>query len=1193
MACEQGGKTRYFYTGNQVGDLNPVGDFNFVSGGIIGQGISAGAITGVFFADSPNRRPWVTGQYPLSQELLDASFPYINLQWICDIHVNSETILRVSNRNIYVEEENGPPRFYEARCARAPRINITSGEWLSPNFEIGDMKITLNNRDGYFNQFLAHGENYIQWQGNKVVVKVGFGEKISNYHTVFEGFVAQKRGMTTTDKEVIVHCYDRFDRDDVPIPARAYDEILSPDVERNFKGKVIPLVYGDWTTEVGDYGAIPAACSNANDDTTDLFIWKIADNELSEIGDVYLHRGKRVEGDEGPIKLLDAALIKDLENGRILIDSTVVSLSEEYPILREKKAGAGTNSGTIFSDSPELDFVNARIKAGDVVVKIEANKAILERDGVRYLYKIGGLRGNDYQIELVLGAPAPGSETVLQSTNKVTFTIHASSTSQHIVDAYEAYVNAEKPIDIDVALIGSGAEVQSSLTPTNLEKGSDAFAQATVLSVLPGQLSIQPVVTFKEGDTYNILTDKYVYLSGDKLSVFCKGKDITTMSRFRISDAQAGITPTGISAGLDNTFWTADNETKKIYEISFDKEIVREIDYSTIDPLITEINGITLQTDGTLWLFDVPTSTIYRILGDGSVGLSFSTLTVSGIAANLTSGAGLTINEGNLLTIVDNFTGDFYVINPFFGTGPLVVATFNISVFQPLATEIMDISADVNANELVVVDRQTNTVFRIDPLTGSLNSAFVIDTNVESGFVNPFGVSSAQDGTIYLLNRSNNTVYNFNEFTDANNNPGFIARDILQNFSGRTSYDFDLTWNQTCRETLGQYRARLYINDKSQAVQFIVKFLQEFNTMVYNRFQKYSLFAIDFDNFRTDGSIIREGDIIANSFKPNKEYNQYFNSAQCEYGKNFFNDDKIQSDIYVSPLGVQLAGKEVARTLSMPSVYRRDDVDQLLPLFVKLSAAEPEFVTMTLGLRFLFIQIADFFNINFYDLNCETNIIQSGRRFNNIPSFVRSIMIDLDRLAFEIKLWSLGTTQFGNFTPEGVTAGGEYDDIVLTNLGTPGYISPHGYITGSGVNYVNLEDVDAVNAENRTDPLVGQAWKPSYKVALVDASDHSVVEILTIESVVGDQVNFIEDIATIVGNTVKNSAGFSESGHYLRYANYDEVTAAQKTYYSYFGNPEEGYPVSSTIEVEEQRAGQHNFYDGRVPYLLHPIDFTS
>ena len=1091
MTCVTSGKFRYFYTGNQVGDYNFCGDFNFCAGGLPGLGISSGVTVPLFFASAPTRFPWKTGQYELTQELLEGSFPFIDLQWICDIHISDTEILRVSNRNIYVEDADGSPRFYEARASKAPKINITSGEWLSPGFEIGDMKVELNNRDGHFNQYLAHGTNYVQWHGNKVQVKIGFGEKLSNYHTYFEGFITVKKGLETTDKTIVIHAYDRFDRDELPIPPTSFDQTNYPNVEKNFKGKAVPLLYGDWSVDVNDYGEIPAVCANALDDLATYYVFQIAQNSLREIGDIYLHRGKRKEGDEGPIKLISGAVTKEPEKGRFYIDISIPSLTEAYPTLKDKRAGTGSGLNLIISETAELDFVAEGVKVGDTVLK-------------------------------------------------------------------------------------TGSSIVS-----------------LVLGVLPGQLSLSGGITWAKEDQYTVLTDEYSYRKGDKMSVFCKGKDITTMSKARLSDIVSGIVPTGVSVTLRNSAWVVDNDIQKIYELSFEGTLIRSFDFSDIDASITEINGISEAFDNTLWLFDKPTSTIYRFLLKGEVvGLSFQTAFTDGLLAALTDGRGLTVNEGNELTLVDNFTGDFYVINPFIGTGPAVTSTFNITAFDSLAVDITDLSADVNANNLVVVDRQTNKMYRIHPTTGALVSEITLDPTVEDDFSFPMGVSSFQDGTVFILNRTNNTVYNFNEFTDANENAGWIARDLLQSYAGRTSLDFDLEWNQTCRDDLSSFYSRAYINKKDNVVKYLVKFLQQTNSLLYSRFQKYSLYHITFDNFTTEGKTMREGDMILGTFKPSKEHNQYFNSAQSEYKLAPFSKTETQSDIYISPLGIQLSGREVNRTLEMDTLYRREDVDQLVPLMVRLAAAEPEFISVSVGMKFLFSQITDFYNINYYDINCETQVIQSGRRFDYIPSFIRKMVVDLDKLRIDLKLWSLGTTQFGNFVPTGTVAGGQYDDIILTNLGTPGYITPFGTITASGVNSLTLEDVGGEDAETRTHVTTGLAWLSGYKVALVDGSDHSKVEVLTIQSVLGQVVTFVEDIVASVTITSKNSAGFTDSGHYLRYANYDEVINDQTTRYGYYGKPDEGYPQSTTEEIEEQRANKHNFDNDRLPYLLHPKDFV-
>lgn len=1078
------GKFRWFWTGNQVGDLNFVGDFNFVAGGPKGSGISAGTLVRRYFQKEISRNLWEYPNSKLSQELLDACFPFIELQWIADIKLSNVAHFKVSNRNIYVEDENGSPRFYEARVAKAPNISITLGEWLAPNFEIGDFKLDLNNRDGYFNDWLPQGEKYLQWIGAEVSVKVGFGEKLSNYYEVFRGFVSNKQGITGTHEQISIKCYDRTFEDEVVIPTTTFDKTNYPNVDTDNVGKVLPLVYGDWSSEVGDFGEIPAYCGNAYDPLTQVFNWIISENALQEIGDVYLHRGDSVVGKDGPIKLLDNAITKQPEFGRVLIPSIVTCLSRAFILLDRARGGAGSGVNTILSESPSLDFVKLGIRPGDVVLK----------DG--------------------------------------------------------------DPTNYVISSVGAGA-----------------------ITTATG--------TFAQGDNYRVITDKYTFKKGDKISVFCKGKDIRSMSVTRISDAKLlQANPRSLSIGLDNSYWFVDNTLKKIYKVSFNNELKKTIDFADIDPTITLISSIAVAFDETLWLVDRNQSKIYRyIINDNTVGMSFTTLQIDGINALLKRIDGLCIDDSNVITIVDNHTGNFYRFSPF-SAEMVVTQTWNRSIFNSLAIDIVDLAADVNLNQILVLDRATNKFYRLNETTGVLvvGSDFEL-TTVSKNFTFPNGLGYYLDGTIFLLNRNDNSITNWNEFQDCSNNIGFIARDLLQKYAGKTPFDFDLMWNETAREDLAQFKSRVYIKEKVSVISHVHKLMLSFNTSAFVRKQKYGLFHIAFQNFRTDGDIIREGDIKLASFNPSKEYNQYFNVASAKYKELPFSGSEAVSDIYASPAGVKLAGREIRKELDLSSVYRREDMDKLMPLFVRLAAAEPEFINMTVGFRFLFIQPNTFFNIRFFDYDIGK---KSGRRYDNIPCFIRKIEMSLSNMEIKLKVWSLGTTQFGNFLPVGTIAGGEQDQIVLTNLGTPGWISPSGTIVSIAGKDVVLEDVEGINAQNREHFQTGLAWKPKYKLGIVNAATHEIEEVVEIESVLGNTITLVSAPTIAVTPSVKNPAGFYISGHFLKYAPYDQVVQEQNKEYGYFTKPYEGYPATTTAEIEDQRAGKHNFEDQRLPYLLHP-----
>lgn len=1081
------GRYHWVYTGNEIGFLNFVGEYNFVAGGPSGSGISSGTIVRKFIPGEISRNIWEYPDSKLNQQLLNAAHPFIELQWIADIKISDVAVFRVSDRNIYVQDIDLIPRYYEARVGKAPNINVTLGEWLAPSFEIGDLKIEINNRDGFFNDYLPNGSKYLQWIGATVSIKVGFGEKYSNYYEVFKGKVAAKQGVTGTAETIILKVYDRSAEDEVPIPATSFDRTSYPYTDLENIGKVLPIIYGDWTEEVSDYGEIPAICSNATDDLADKYIFNISENSLTFIGSVFLHRGDNVPEKDGPIQLLDSVITKDIAGGKIEIPTDIPVLSKSYLLLDRARAGLGSGAQLLVADSSTTDFEQIGVQPGDAII-VDNNP----------------------------------NQFIIQSVS------------------------------------------------------------AGILTTTSG--------TFAQNDNYRIITDKYKFKKGDKVSLFCKGKDLHILNVTRISDSGIiGSNPRGLSIGLDNSYWTIDNDVQKIYNITFNNRVQKTINFSDIDPSITFISSIASQYDGTIWLLEKNQSKIYRyVVNENALGLSFTTLQTE-IGALLINPAGLTIDEGNILTLVDNESGQFYRINPFSPSRELL-ATFNRSAFNINATDIVDLAFDVNIQNLIVLDRNTNSVYRVNPLTGILviGSNFNVNT-IADNFTYPNGIGYFIDGTLFILNKADLSIYNYNEFPDSSSNIGFICRDILQSYAGKTSFDFDLLWNETSRLSLSAYKARVYINEKVNAINYIYKLLSGFNANAYMRMGKYALFQVNFQNFKTNGDLIREGDIKKGSFNPSKEYNQYFNVGVADYKYYPFSDSSIESDIYASPSGIKMAGREIARKLSMPAIYKRSDLDKIVPLFIKLAAAEPEFVNLTVGFRFLFTQPNVFYNINFVEI--EQGKI-SGRRFSMVPAFVRSYQLQLDSMEIKMKLWSLGTTQFGTYTPGGVTGGGENDQIILTNLGTQGYIAPVGKITSSTINSINIEDVSGINAQSREKAIVGLAWKNNFVVGIYDGATQQLLETKTILSVLNQTITFTEDLITTIVPTQYNSSGLIIGGHYLKYANYGDVDQLQKAYIAYFCKPIEGYPTTTTKEVDELRAGKHKFDDQRLSYLYHPKDYV-
>lgn len=1104
MSCGTGGKKKFTYTGNEVGWFNFVGLFNFVAGGPPGSGLSAGAVVQQFIPDPSNPRPWLRQDAVMGDALLDAAYPTMELNWIADIQIDPEIVFRISDKSFYVQDSDGIPRYYDARAESAPSVTVTLGEWLNANYEVGNTQITLNNRDGFYNDYLPQGKNYRQWTGGKMTIKIGFGEKYSNYFTIFEGTISVQEGLTTTRDSVNVQAYDKLNQDEQPIPVRVFDSQTYPNISSDFSGKPIPLIYGDWTENVDTWGNIPATCTNALDGTTEIFNFKISDQPVQSITSIWLHRGNRKAGESlGPIQLDPSQIIFALDNGEFNVLKGTPVLTSLYPILDNATAGPGTAGVILTAKDATVDFEAIGVQVNDQVLQVSTGE----------------------------------------------------------------------------------------------------FALVTAVSVAQLQVS---GVTFAPDDSIVIYTNQYTYLDGDKVSVTCTGKNLNLINTYRLGNyndsviADIGgvngiLIPYGIAVGPDDTVWIADNQSQNIFNLDFTGNVLESIAYSLIDSGLTNVDSLSFASDNKLWVIDHTTSTIYRIDHvTKSLSLSFTTGSVTGIGTDLANISGIAVQPDNKIWIFDKATGNFYLIDPFSSVNPFVVRTFNITAFDSTATDINGISYDSSADELVVVDRHNLKGYRINETTGALISFFLLSA-LASNITFPTGIWAAQDGSLFVLDRQVLTFYNYAEDQSANDNAGFIARDILKSVGNHTYADYDLSWNFTC-EQLSALKCRVALDTATKAVTYVINLLTQFNVSFFTRFQKFSLFWINFENFVTNGKIYKEKDLKIGTWAPGKEINQYFNSCTADYGYNAFTGNNLTSDTYVSSAGISFAGGiETNKKIDAPNLYRRQDLDIIIPLLVRLAVPEPEFVEMELGFRVIRSQLNDFVSLNFDDSTQPLPLGQrSGRRFTNVPGMVRQLDFNLEEMSVKAKVWSLGNTPFGDYLPVGPTVGGENDAIVLSNLGRLGRISPTGTITGApAANQIQLADQDSQDAEHRSSMAAGLAWAPGYKVSIVDGATKVVIQDLTIVSVSGQVITFLEDVLTTPTNTVKNAAGFITGGNFIQYSQYRISSSAQRAKFASFTRPDNNYPTTRAQEINDQRSGVHSFDDGGIPFILYPINFVG
>lgn len=209
---------------------------------------------------SKDRRPYLTATV-LDQALLDACHDNLEcrLEMIVEIETPTGTIY-ASDRNKYVGSI-----FYEA-LLNFPVIARTVGEWLSNELQFSTLTFELSNVDGRFNKYLPAGADFGGWIGKDVTVKLGLAEQGATYFPIFTGKVTDVGGFKRTTKSIIVIARDIYDRMNASFPQDTMTETAYPKIEAKNVGKLIPIIYGDYTVGTEPAPAsIPAFVVNGND----------------------------------------------------------------------------------------------------------------------------------------------------------------------------------------------------------------------------------------------------------------------------------------------------------------------------------------------------------------------------------------------------------------------------------------------------------------------------------------------------------------------------------------------------------------------------------------------------------------------------------------------------------------------------------------------------------------------------------------------------------------------------------------------------------------------------------------------------------------------------------------------------------------------------------------------------------------
>jgi len=151
-----------------------------------------------------------------------------------------DIVLRVADRPKFVGDD-----FYQGRVI-FPEIKRTMGELNVPTLQFSEAEIRLGNLDGFYNNYLIGGADYVSFIGSTITVKVGLRDVASSFKTIFDGIVPEEGGFEIERESIILRARDSFTDLNKLVPLPTINKTDFPDAPEESVGKIIPMVLGDW-----------------------------------------------------------------------------------------------------------------------------------------------------------------------------------------------------------------------------------------------------------------------------------------------------------------------------------------------------------------------------------------------------------------------------------------------------------------------------------------------------------------------------------------------------------------------------------------------------------------------------------------------------------------------------------------------------------------------------------------------------------------------------------------------------------------------------------------------------------------------------------------------------------------------------------------------------------------------------------
>lgn len=927
-----------------------------------------------------------------------------------NITIAKELIFRVSNRNCYKYDRFGFGRYYSSG-ATASEVETSMGELFEYEYNTSDYQFQIQNYQGQYNDYLPGGAKQVSFGGRYVQVWLGSGEEYIKNKLIFEGITHFNAGVSEENEVLTITAYHISFIYNEEISKNRYKNVL----DKDFENKVIPILYGDWTSNLmyvgskdgsGSYPGIPTCLvATSNTYRTAQLQIPYVDAGLEQ---TFTVKSKHIDGDsllgngyQLKLEFYDYVQPDDWsKSGAFSVDGTL-------KIFTIKLFQGVDTSGVSYNSTA---FIKAQIEAnGTATAALEcfnpSNTALRS-------YRSRENNNTSYSNYNYFSASPV--ETYVYTTSGGQVYLHAEyKICQNNLDsdttgyaAWYAKGGAEDPnnwqvapgkiggLDVTVEWDTENGRVFIRDIPTDDSAGDPIEILDWKLFVAVRGLVPQP--TLRKTDSKVVLNvahnESYMFQNKSRNAIVPDYLNRITTPAF--ASVPAFIFGRGVDATAQLQVVPYTNFDVVYFKYFYSSHVFQKQALTDLKDFVFEME-VKLK-DGA--------NTLKRSL----LALSFPDTKQYGLEIGL--------NEGYVCVNWNNRAKNVQT-----DSQPLVPGTaYRVRVQK-----------DANAIKVFIKNLDTDSsytecTYAFAQTWSSLDNCEVYFAEV--GYTtkhNPNTPLSAEvlDAYVGVVRFANDEkTFTHEEFVDYSayivniTDATFLARRILQH-GGVPAELLDETWQQFAADKLTlSYDMRCYINEENtKAVEYATQLLGQIGIVLTMKPRdnqlKFSLVWDSVDHYRNSESLIKisDYDIEIDSVSVDREINQYFNSAYAEYNYMPGKDENDRKSLpYYEPAaldrdaGVQhwyRVEEKDRLSLELPNIYQSEDAGKRIKDALAISTPNTEQISMTLSWRYLFLELGQFVKLTW-------------GRYQNVPCQVRSLAIDANGSKVKVKLMSLENIKF-------------------------------------------------------------------------------------------------------------------------------------------------------------------------------------